>query len=397
MIKDNSKEFMHKNKPIKNILFLGFVSLLNDISSEMITPILPLLIKQLGGTGVAIGLIGGLRDSISQIFKIIFGYLSDRFKNRKFLIFSGYMSSACAKLLLIGARSWSHIFICVGFDRIGKAMREAPRDVLITLSIPNNVGSGFGIHRAFDSVGAILGSLFVLLLTAFWYTKISTIIFISFFFGLATIIPLYFVKDIKNDLSTETKINFFSLSQSLKTFIIIHSIFLFADINYMFFILHAHNTLSSSYTSLTPIILYVLYNLFYTLFAAPFGILSDDIDRCIVLIIGYILFGLTCIGFYYAQTILMFVPLFCLYGTTHACTKVVARSIVSDLSSQYQRGTALGGFESIGGFASLFVGLLIGILWDSLPHKYIFLSLSFVVIIASCLLIFFKKRLQSRH
>jgi MFS family permease len=379
------KQIPKKQRLHKNILFLGFVSLLNDLSSEMITPVLPLLIYQ----------IGGLRDSIAQIFQFIFGYLSDRFKNRKILIFSGYTTSALAKLLLAFAHSWYFLLFCVGWDRIGKAMRDAPRDALLTLSTPKNLGLAFGIHKAFDCIGAILGSIFTLVLIALWKINIPTIIFISFFFGIAATLPLYFVKDIQTNLLKEPSFHFFRLSKELRTFIFIHSVFLFADFSYMFFIIHAHNTISSSYTFLTPIMLYILYNFFYTLFAAPFGILSDGINRWRVLFIGYIFFGVTCFGFYYAKTILMFVPLFCMYGIAHACTKVVARSMVSDLSWEQQRATALGAFETLGGFSSLITGLVIGIMWESLPHKFIFLASSGLVVLACCLLLVFKKKLQS--
>lgn len=394
------KEIMEKHVQKKqrlhsNVFFLGFISLLNDISSEMIAPVLPLLIHQLGGTGIAIGLIGGLRNSVSQIFQFIFGYLSDRFKNRKIFILSGYTASALAKLLLVFAQSWYYLLFCVGFDRIGKAMRDAPRNALISLSTPKNLGFAFGIHKAFDNIGAILGSIFALVLIAFWKTTIPTIIFISFFFAIAATVPVYFVKDIQTNLTTKPSFNFFVLSEELRTFIFIHSVFLFADFSYMFFIIHAHNTLSSAYTFLTPIMLYVLYNLFYTLFAAPFGIISDDIGGWRVLFIGYIFFGLTSLGFYYAKTILMFVSLFCMYGIAHACIKVVARSMVSDLSQEQQRATALGAFETLGGFSSLLTGLIIGIMWESLPHKFIFLTSSCLVFLACCLLFLFKNNLQS--
>jgi len=123
-------------KTSTNILLLGIVSFLNDLSSEMIIPILPMFITALGGTGFTIGLIGGLRDSISSILKILAGYWSDRAGKRKIFVFSGYLTSFVFKLSLGFSKTWLHILVFAGLERVGKGLRTAPRDAIIADSMP---------------------------------------------------------------------------------------------------------------------------------------------------------------------------------------------------------------------------------------------------------------------
>lgn len=186
-----------KNKYLKgtgaNILLLGFVSFFNDLSSEMIMPILPMFIKSLGGAGLIIGLIGGLRDSVSSILKVLCGYWSDRTGKRKIFVSSGYLTSSVFKLFLAFSKSWQHVLIFAGLERTGKGLRTAPRDAIIADSMPEEKGKGFGIHRALDTSGAILGSIIVFLL--FWFKgfDFKSIILFAAIISFISLIPLYFV------------------------------------------------------------------------------------------------------------------------------------------------------------------------------------------------------------
>ena len=184
-----------------NVIFLGIVSLINDFSSELIVPILPLLIASLGGTGIIIGLIGGVRDCIASIIKFYFGHLSDHKRKRKRFILSGYLTSASFKLLLVISKTWQQVLIFAGLERLGKGMRTAPIDALISESMPKNKGKGFGIHRTLDTTGAVLGAMTAFVL--FWYFDFSfqKIIFIAAILGFIAIIPLAFVKE-KNKKKT---------------------------------------------------------------------------------------------------------------------------------------------------------------------------------------------------
>ena len=125
-----------------NIILLGIVSFLNDASSEMIIPILPLFIASLGGTGLIIGLIGGIRDSLPSLLKVVCGYWSDKTGKRKIFVFSGYLTSALFKLFLSFSTIWHHVLVFGGLERVGKGVRTAPRDAIIADSMPEKRGKG---------------------------------------------------------------------------------------------------------------------------------------------------------------------------------------------------------------------------------------------------------------
>ncbi len=144
----------------KNIQLLGSVSLLNDISSEIIQPILPLFITSLGGGSLAIGLIGGVGNGLPSIIEIFSGYWSDKIGKRKPIVLAGYSLSACAKLLFPFSMIWQQVFVLRTIERAGKGIRSAPRDAMISESaVKEQRGRGFGLHRAMDTLGAVIGSL----------------------------------------------------------------------------------------------------------------------------------------------------------------------------------------------------------------------------------------------
>ncbi|HHD92171.1 MAG TPA: MFS transporter, partial [Candidatus Portnoybacteria bacterium] len=229
-----------KNKNSHNVILLGIVSFLNDLSSEMIMPILPMFITALGGAGFAVGLIGGLRDSISSILKVLAGYWSDKTGRRKIFVFSGYLTSAIFKFLLSLSAIWQQILVFASLERVGKGLRTAPRDAIIADSMPENRGRGFGIHRAMDTSGAIAGSIVTLILIWFFSLKFKPIILTASILALLSLIPLHFVREKKNkpqDISL--KIGLKRLSHPLRLFILISSLFALANFSYMFFILQA--------------------------------------------------------------------------------------------------------------------------------------------------------------
>ncbi|MBE0477899.1 MFS transporter, partial [Candidatus Aerophobetes bacterium] len=162
-----------------NILLLGLVSFLNDLSSEMIMPILPMFITALGGGGLVIGLIGGLSDSVASILKVFAGFWSDKTGKRKIFISSGYLTSSFFKLFLAFSQIWQHVLVFTGLERVGKGLRTAPRDAILADSMCGKRGRGFGIHRTMDTCGAIGGSVVVFLLFWFLAFDFKLIIFIA--------------------------------------------------------------------------------------------------------------------------------------------------------------------------------------------------------------------------
>jgi len=373
-----------------NILLLGIVSFLNDLSSEMIMPILPMFITALGGAGLVVGLIGGLRDSVSSILKVLAGYLSDKAGERKIFVSSGYLTSSVFKLFLAFSKTWQHILVFAGLERVGKGLRTAPRDAIIADSMPKERGKGFGIHRALDTSGAILGSMVVFLLFWFLGFDFKSIILIAAIIAFLSLIPLRFVREEKREpQDIPLKIGLKNLSMSLKLFILISGIFALANFSYMFFILKAQEFFTGKLSIGVPILLYALFNIFYAVFAIPFGTLSDKIGRKKVIVFGYLLFSLTSLGFAFFNSLIAFIVLFALYGVVYAIVDGNQRAYVSDLSSGELRATALGTFHTTIGLVALPASLIAGVLWQINP-SITFIYGSIVSIISVVLFLTFR-------
>lgn len=382
----------------KKIFLLGLVSLLNDFSSEMITPILPMFITALGGAGIAVGLVGGIRDGVSNILTVIFGYFADKTGKRKKFVLGGYITSSIFKLMLSFSKIWQHVLIFSGLERVGKSMRTASIEAIIADAMPYNKGKGFGIHRTLDTAGAILGSLAVLILL--WALDLSfrSIIIIASLVALSSIGLLLFIKEKdKNPQKDLTlKIGFKKLPSPLRKFIVISGVFALANFSYMFFVLKAQGAFESKMAIVIPILLYALFNIFYASFSIPFGVLSDKIGRKKVLMSGYLLFSLTTLGFALFNSIAAFVILFIMYGLVYAMVKGTERAIVSDLAPQNIEATALGTFHTVTGIIALPAGLIAGLLWQAAPAATFaygtILSLTSAVMLSK-----FKNRINHYH
>ncbi|MCK4352228.1 MFS transporter [candidate division WOR-3 bacterium] len=367
-----------------NIILFGIISFLNDMSSEMIMPILPMFITALGGTGLIVGLVGGLRDSIASILKVFAGFWSDKIGKRKPFIFSGYFISALFKLFLSFSKVWPQVLIFSSSERIGKGLRTAPRDAIIADSVPERKGKGFGIHRAFDTSGAIIGSALAFIL--FWFMKFgfNQIILIAAILAFVSLIPIHFVKEKKKEPKNLLfKISLKSLPKKSRLFILIATIFGLGNFSYMFFILKAQEFFTGKFAIGIPILLYILFNIFYASFSIPSGILSDRIGKKNVILLGYSLFVLTCLGFAFSHSLISFIILFALYGLVYACIDGNQRAFVSDMVPTDLRATGLGAFHTLTGLVALPASLIAGTLWGINPAiTFIFGgSIAFIAII----------------
>jgi len=361
---------VNTNKIGTNILLLGFVSFLADTSTHMIKPILPMFIAALGGGGLAVGTIGGLTDALASLLKVFSGHWADRIRRCKPFIFFGYLTSGIFKLLFPLSTTWQHMLVLMPMERTGKGLREAPRDALIAASSEFGTrGRGFGFHRAMDTAGSVLGSLLAFVLIAALAFSIKSILFISALVAFSSVVPIFFVREQK---ASEVPGSVLSLSlkglpRSFRLFLVAATVYSLGNFTYMFLILRATQFFSAGLSMAMPILLYILINVAYAALSYPSGLLSDQIGRKKVLIMGYALFAITCLGLAVTQVWSGLALFFGLYGVHRALTDGAQRALVADLVAPDIRGTALGAFHTATGLAAFPASIIAGILWQIAP------------------------------
>ncbi|HEX7392260.1 MAG TPA: MFS transporter [Thermoplasmata archaeon] len=363
-----------------NVLVLGIVSLLTDMSSEMIYPIMPLFLTAIGASGLVIGLIEGAAETTASLIKVFSGWYSDRYRKRKPFILSGYGSSSVVKPVLYLATAPWHVLGLKVLERIGKGVRSAPRDALIADSTDRRYrGRAFGFHKAMDSTGAVIGPLLVLpvllaasAVTTDTYRLIFLISAIPAFVGVAIIV--LFVRDREAESAGKVGRFFGEVSHLGRPFYLLLFIvmtFYIGEISYAFFILRAAEEGFSMFglpDIATIILLYVLYNIVFVVFALITGGISDRLGRKPVIAMSFILFAMTCVVMSITGSYALLVAGFALFGTYKGSSEGVLKAYVTDVAPKHLRGTALGTFHTAVGLVMLPGGIVAGLLWDSVGH-----------------------------
>jgi len=381
----------NKQKIRKNVFRLGLTSFFTDVSSEMIFPVLPIfLVTVLGANMAVIGLIEGIAESSATIFKLFSGWLSDKLGRKKPLIIAGYSISTLAKPLLALTTHWGHVLGIRFLDRAGKGIRTAPRDSLIADSVnQDEKGEKFGLHRAMDTAGAVVGTLIAFfILQKFLGEAFRLIFLLSFVPGVIAVFILIFgVKDVQQAaVNKKISFNFRACNPALKQFLLVIAFFNLANFSYAFFLLRANDIGLALF--LIPLV-YLVYNMVYAGFSIPMGKLSDRIGRKPILITGFLLFGITSLGFGFIATSITIWPLFALYGLFMAITEGVSRAYVSDLAVSNKRGLAFGTYHAIVGITVLPANLIGGFLWYKISVQAPFIYAAVFSIISALLMIFF--------
>jgi MFS family permease len=349
----------------KNIIILGLVSLFTDISSEMIYPLVPLYLTTVMGASPAIlGIIEGVAESLASLLKIVSGSISDRMAKRKPLAILGYGLSGLGKLLFVIATNWTGIFAARASDRFGKGIRTAPRDALIAESSEaKSRGQAFGVHKAMDTAGAVIGILLAYWLFTRYQGNYITVFWLSVIPAIVGVLLLFTVQDLhkQHPGSKQLRLAWSSLDKRLQYFIAVSLLFNLGNSSNQFLLLKAG---FAGFSPQVVILLYLLMNITYFLISYPAGRLSDHMGRRILLVSGYLVYGLVYIGFALANSSLAFILLFGIYGLYIGLTQGVEKAFLADVAPVQQRASVFGLHALVVGVTLLPASLIAGVLWD---------------------------------
>ncbi len=362
----------------RNILQLGLISFFGDLSSEMLYPITPIFLTTvLGASMTSLGLIEGTAEAVASILKIYSGVWSDRIQKRKPFIIIGYVFASLSKPMIGLATSWTQVWFARNFDRVGKGLRTAPRDALISESVPlEQRGHAFGIHRAMDTSGATIGPLIALLYLHFSKDSLRWIYLLAFIPGfisvvLATLIMEQGVESKPAELDIpRIQLRWNLFPPSFRNYLLAWTFFSLMNSSDVFLLMKVRD---SGIDLTNTILLYVFYNFLYAMMSPYFGKKSDHLPRKNVFVFGMFIFSMVYLGFSFASEILHFIILFGLYGVYMAATEGVGKALAIDLFPQNQKATAVGVLGVTTGVSMILASTLAGYLWDHFGSSSTFL------------------------
>jgi MFS family permease len=351
----------------RNVIALAAVSFLTDVSSEMIYPLLPVFLTMvLGANASFIGAIEGAAETTAALLKLASGWWSDRVRKRKPLVLWGYALASAMRPLVAIATSAAQVLVIRVADRVGKGIRNAPRDALIAESVdPSIRGRAFGFHRAADHAGGVVGPLIAFAVLTWHIAALRTVFWLAAIPGVLSVLVVAFaVKDIPRDVRAPTKEGLdLSLPLGARFWRVLTVIFVFTLGNSTdAFLLLRANQLGVP-VALAPI-LWAALHLVKSASSTPGGALSDRIGRRPTLIAGWLLYAAVYLGFGLASAPWQAWALFGVYGIFFGLTEGSERALIADLVAPERRGTAFGWYNLAIGLGALPASLMFGFVWD---------------------------------
>lgn len=353
----------------KGIWILGFVSLLMDVSSEMIHSLLPLFMVSTLGTSVFnVGIIEGLAEATALIVKVFSGVFSDYLGKRKSLAVFGYALGAFSKPLFALAPSAGVVLTARLLDRVGKGIRGTPRDALVADITPAHIrGAAFGLRQALDTVGALLGPLLAVGLMLLWADDFRSVFWVAVIPSMLAVCLLVFgIKEPAHSgngkkTNPMTRANLNRLSSSYWRVVAIGAIFMLARFSDAFLVLRGQQ--AGMPLALTPLVM-VMMNVTYALTAYPFGKLADRVNHIKLLAFGLIVLIAADLVLAYNSDWSVVLPGVALWGVHMGMTQGLLSAMVADTAPAELRGTAFGIFNLVSGLAMLIASGLAGFVWD---------------------------------
>jgi MFS family permease len=362
----------------KTVLILSLVSLFADIASELLYPVIPVYLKEIGFSVFGIGILEGVANFTAGISKGYFGKRSDEKGARLPFVKLGYLLSAISKPMMAIFVYPLWIFFARTLDRLGKGVRTAARDALLSQEATKETkGRVFGFHRGMDTVGATIGPALALLFLYFYPGHYKTIFYLAFIPGIISVLLIFLLKEKKQPVSTLGKGNFFSF---LKYYTIatpeykrlVKGLLLFALFNSSdIFLLLKTKEITGDDT--TTIAVYIFYNLVFALTSYPLGALADKLGFKKVFLSGLFLFAMVYAGFAFNPSTPVIFLLFFIYGMYAAATEGVTKAWITNIAHHENTATAIGFYTSCVSICTLISSIVAGIVWTTLGSFYTFL------------------------
>lgn len=396
----------------RTVFILSIVSLLADVASEMLYPVMPAYLKEIGFSVLMIGILEGVVSFTAGISKGYFGKLSDEKGLRLPFVKLGYLLSAVSKPLIAVFTNTIWIFFVRSVDRLGKGVRTAARDALLSQEATTTTKARvFGFHRGMDTAGAAIGPVIALAFLFFYPGEYKTLFYIAFIPGILSILLIFFLKEKKQPASTLPKGNFLSFFSYWKIAPpafrkVVPGLLLFALFNSsdVFLLLITKETigeqtltiLGATFTADTITIgAYVFYNLIYAAASYPMGAMADKLGFRKIIILGFALFAIVYGGFAFHPSIPLIFILFSVYGLYAAATEGVIKAWITNLAHTENTATAVGFYTSCESICTLFASILAGVIWTNAGSTGTFISTALIAIIVCIYLLLKIKDKQS--
>ena len=372
---------------------LSLVSLFNDISSEMLVPVMPMFLKHIGFTVIFIGVLEGIAEAVAGLSKSYFGRQSDLAGKRLPFIRLGYALSALSKPLMAFFVYPLWIFFARTMDRLGKGIRTGARDALLSSeATPETKGRVFGFHRGMDTFGAVLGPAAALIYLNFYPDDYTTLFLLTFAPGILVILLTRFIKEkpipesVRPQGEARVKASVFAFVtywksssttyKKLVTGLLLFALFNSADV---FLLLKMKE---SGLKDVAVIGIYIFYNIVFALLAFPVGYIADKIGLKKIFLSGLFLFALVYTGFALTNNLVVFIVLFFLYGVYNAATDGISKAWISNIVPKQETATAIGTFTGFQSICSLLASSLCGLLWYNFGAMVSFLVTAVITLIA---------------
>jgi MFS family permease len=373
----------------RNIIFTGITSFLTDTSVKMVYSVMPMFLMSIGASKTSLALIEGIAESTASLTKAVSGFWSDRIgKNKPFMLI-GYGLSALIIPLYAFVISPMQVLYLRFIERFGKGIRTAPRDSLIAGSVTNGeTGKSFGLQKAMDNSGAIVGPLMAFALLSL-FTENYRLIFILAGIPaiLAIFVIIFGIKEArKQKAELFTKFHFKDFPLKFYLFLIIVFVFTLGNSTDALLMVKANDI--GIKVAFIPLV-YMITSVVSVLFAIPIGSLSDRIGKEKILIVGYLIYATVYFGFGFTTQAGAIVALFALYGLYSAATDGIQKAFVSDITDKNKQGTGLGIYNALLGITLLPASLIAGVLYDKVNSSVPFYFGAVTALISAVLMLIF--------